>query len=85
MDDKLISWDCQKDQKYLVDFYTTMCTEIVNQSLLNDAIKMCSDNIRANHDIFNVSQQNGWYQTTPADQQTLAKAATKVQQLSVQS
>ncbi len=84
MDDKFISWDCLKDQKYMVNFYTTMCTEIANQNLLTDTVKMCSENVRAAYDIFNVMQQNGWYQTQPADQQTLAQAASKAQQLSMQ-
>ena len=82
MDDKTIAWDCLKDEKFLVGMYSQISTEIANQNLLNDTMKICQDQIRANFDIFNVMNQNGWYPLTRADQQALTQAATKAQQLS---
>jgi len=82
MDDKTISWDCLKDEKFMVGLYSQISTEIANQNLLNDAMRICQDHIRANFDIFSVMNQNGWYPLTMADQQGLSQAASKAQQLS---
>ncbi len=82
MDDKSISWDCLKDEKYMVGVYSQFSTEIANQNLLNDAMRICQDHMRANHEIFSLMQQNGWYSLSMANQQELSQIATKAQQLS---
>ncbi|MDD2568788.1 MAG: spore coat protein [Clostridia bacterium] len=82
MDDKMIAWDSLKDAKHLSEIYTGFATEVACEALLQDTIKIGQDHVRANHDIFNIMQKNGWYPTAMATQQSLLQAQNKAQQLS---
>ena len=82
MDDKMIAWDLLKDEKHLAEVYTGFSTEVSCTNLLQDTMKICQDHIRANHDIFNVMQQRGWYPISMATQQSLLQAQNKAQQMS---
>ncbi len=82
MDDKMLSWDCLKDQKHLVSTYAQISTELVCGELLSDTMKICQDEMRANHDIFNIMNQKGWYPVQAADAQKISSAKNKADQLS---
>ena len=77
MDDKTILMDCLKDQKFLATNYTTMATESSSSCLLQDALKICQEEVRINYDIFNLMNERGWYAVTPADQQEISKLINK--------
>ncbi|MCL2816796.1 MAG: spore coat protein [Clostridiales bacterium] len=81
MDDKTILWDCLKDQKFLSGQYAQMATETVCGNLLQDTMKICHDEVRANHDIFNVMSQKGWYPVEYAQQDEINRAKTMANQL----
>ena len=81
MDDKTILWDCLKDQKFLSSNYVQMSTEVSCNNLLQDVVKICQDEIRANHDIFTLMSQKGWYPVEVAPAGELTKARTMAQQL----
>jgi len=81
MDDKTILWDCLKDQKYLSGSYAQMATEMACPTLLQDTMKICQDEIRANHDIFNLMSQKGWYPVEYAHQEEINRAKTMAHQL----
>ena len=81
IDDQAISWDCLKDQKYLASTYVQMCTEVANNSLLQDTVKICQDEIRGNYDIFNMMNQMGWYQLQMADSQEISQARNQLNQM----
>lgn len=80
-DDKLISWDCLKDQKFLAKNYAQMSTEMVNPALLQDVVTICQEEIRGNHEIFNLISRNGWYSVQMADAQQMQQAAQQVNQM----
>lgn len=80
-DDKLISWDCLKDQKFLAKNYAQMGTEMVHPTLLQDVITICQEEIRGNHEIFNMINKNGWYSVQMADAQQMQQAAQQVNQM----
>ena len=80
-EDKLISWDCLKDQKFLAKNYAQMSTEMVNPALLQDVITICQEEIRANHEIFNMISNHGWYAVQQADAQQMQQAAQQVNQM----
>lgn len=82
--DKAITHDCLIHQKYLAASYTTMATEASNDTLLSDVMKICQEEIQANHQIFNFMNQRGWYQVQSADQTQITKAQSQVQQLQMQ-
>ncbi len=81
MDDQVLSWDCLKDQKFLTSTYAQMSTEIANNSLLQDYVKICQDEIRGNFDIFNMMNQMGWYPLQMADSQEINQARNQLTQL----
>ena len=82
MDDKTILWDCLKDQKFLSGNYSQMSTEVACPDLLNDVMKICEQEIRANFDIFTLMNQKGWYPLEYAQLQELNKVKTMASQIS---
>lgn len=84
MDDKTILWDCLKDQKFLASNYAQMATEAANSGLVQDALKICQDEVRINYDIFNLMSERGWYSVTPADQQEITKVINKASSMGSQ-
>ena len=85
MDDKTILLDCLKDQKFLATNYTTMATEAASSCLLQDALKICQEEVRINYDIFNLMHERGWYAVTPADQQEISKLINKASSMTSQN
>lgn len=79
--DKSIAQDCLIHQKYLSASYTSMATEASCDNLLNDVVKICQEELQANHQIFNFMNQKGWYQIQTADQSQITKAQNQVQQM----
>ncbi|MGI6712605.1 MAG: spore coat protein [Bacillota bacterium] len=79
--DKLITNDCLIHQKYLASSYVTMATETSNDTLLTDVMKICQEEIQANHQIFNLMNKQGWYQVQAADQNQLTQARNQIQQM----
>lgn len=80
-DDKCISTECLLHQKYLASSYTDMARETACDSLFNDVARISQENLQANHQIFNLMNQNGWYQVQNADQTQITKAQGQIQQL----
>ena len=81
-DDKSLLWDCLKDQKFMAATYTTMATEVANSQLLQDTLRIYQDEIKANHQVFNLMHAKGWYPVAAAEQQKIQQAQSKMQQLS---
>lgn len=81
MNDQVLSWDCLKDQKYMASTYAQVSTEIANNSLLQDTVKICQDEIRGNFDIFQMMNQMGWYPLQMADNQQISQARNQLTQL----
>ncbi|MGI6066110.1 MAG: spore coat protein [Bacillota bacterium] len=82
--DKDIAHDRLIHQKYLAASYTTMATEASNDTLLSDVMKICQEEIQANHQIFNLMNQRGWYQIQAADQTQISQAQSQIQQMQMQ-
>ena len=79
--DKSIASECLLHQKYLADSYTTMAREAACDALFSDVIKICQEELQANHQIFNFMNQQGWYQVQNADQNQISQAQNQVQKM----
>ncbi len=78
--DKSISQDCLLHQKYLAESYASMARETASDALFGDVIRICQEELQANHQIFNFMNQQGWYQVQAADQNQILKAQNQIQQ-----
>lgn len=85
MDDRALANDCLTHQKYLSSSYATMATETANDALFNDVMKICQDEVQANHKLFNFMNQRGWYQVQAADPVQINQARTQMQQMAPQT
>ncbi|MGI6678403.1 MAG: spore coat protein [Dehalobacterium sp.] len=83
--DKSIASECLLHQKYLADSYTGMARETACDALFTDVLKICQEELQANHQIFNFMNQQGWYQVQNADQNQINQALGQIQQLQGQS
>lgn len=79
--DKSLSHDLLIHQKYLSSSYTTMATETSSDALFNDVMRICQDEVQANHQLFNFMNQRGWYQVQAADQNQISQAQSQIQQM----
>jgi len=77
MTEKDILQDCISNQKYVTNNYNTFAGECVNEQLRSAFLNILDDEHRIQADIFNDMSSNGWYQTTPADQQQLQQVKQK--------
>lgn len=80
-DDKCIAEECLLHQKYLASSYASMGRETACDGLFNDVVKICQDNLKANHQIFNFMNQKGWYPVQNADQNQIMQAQNQAQQM----
>jgi len=83
--DKQITHDCLTHQKYLASSYTIMATETTNDALLTDVMKICQEELQANHQIFNFMNKQGWYPVQAADQNQIYQAQNQAQQIQSQT
>ncbi|MCR6544124.1 spore coat protein [Dehalobacterium formicoaceticum] len=83
--DKSIASECLLHQKYLADSYTGMARETACDALFTDVLKICQEELQANHQIFNFMNQQGWYQVQNADQNQITQAQSQIQQMQSQS
>ena len=81
MDDKIILWDCLKDQKHMAANYSVMSTEVACSQLLSDVMQIWHDDIQANFDIFTVMNQKGFYPLEYAQAQEINKVKTSAQSM----
>lgn len=79
--DKSLSHDLLIHQKYLSASYTTMATETSSDALFNDVMRICQEEVQANHQLFNFMNQRGWYQVQAADQNQISQAQSQIQQM----
>lgn len=79
--DKTIATEMLLHQKYLADSYTGMARETACDALFTDVIKICQEELQANHQIFNFMNQKGWYPVQQADQNQINQARQTIQQL----
>lgn len=75
--EKDILQDLASSQKYVTNSYNTFAGECVNEQLRSAFLNILDDEHRIQADIFNDMSSNGWYQTTPADQQQLQQVKQK--------
>jgi len=81
MDDKMISWDCLRNQKQMAEVYAQVSTEMSCPDILRDTAKICQDNLWGNHDIFTLMNSNGWYQTPMASPQQIMQVQGQINQM----
>ncbi|NLH01861.1 MAG: spore coat protein [Clostridiales bacterium] len=75
--EKDILQDLISSQKYVTTNYNTFAGECVNEQLRSAFLNILDDEHRIQADIFNDMSSNGWYQTTPADQQRVQQVKQK--------
>ena len=71
LQDSLIS------QKLIAGSYNTFAGECVNVQLRDTFLNILKDEHCIQSDVFSHLQENGWYQTEPADAQKIQKAKQK--------
>lgn len=77
MTEKDILQDCLSSQKMTTASYNTFAGECVCEQLRSAFLNILDDEHRIQADIFTDMNTNGWYPTTPADQQKLQQVKQK--------
>lgn len=77
MTDKEILSDLLISQKHLTSSYNTYAGECVNMQLRDTMLDILKDEHCIQSDLFSELSTNGWYQTTPAEQQKIDQTKQK--------
>ncbi len=80
MGEKEILQDGLISQKLIAGSYNTFAGECVNEQLRGAFLNILDEEHRIQADMFCALQQNGWYQTEPAQQQKVQMARQKFSQ-----
>lgn len=77
MTDKEIVSDLLISQKHLTSSYNTYAGECVNAQLKDTMLNILKEEHCIQSDLFSDMSANGWYQTTPAEQQKIDQTKQK--------
>jgi spore coat protein CotF len=80
MTDKEILKDCLDTQKHITANLNIFAGECANEQLRNTFLNILDEEHRIQADIFTDMNANGWYPTTPADQQKIQQTKQKYSQ-----
>ena len=77
MDDKMLLEELLCYEKNLCDIYMHASIESSNDSIFNDFKKSLDETLKAQHDVYKILENEGYYTVSQAEEKNIKKAQKK--------
>lgn len=77
MDDKMLLEELLCYEKNLCDIYMHASIESSNDNIFNDYLKSLDDTLKAQHSIYKILENEGYYTVSQAEEKNIKKAQKK--------